>query len=668
MKIVKKRERKPKNISEQIKSIMITYIIVALLVISTVSSACSFVNTVSSVNETMISVAHETADSVKEQIMNSLLQVEMIGMIPELGSEELTKDQKQEILDRYAKFYGWNSSTLLDVNGISFVDSETDLSGRDYFQKAIKGEANCGDPVLIPSQDLYVIMYAAPLWKDGIPNTEIVGVVLATKDAKVFSEAMSHIKPSKNGGAYMINTQGNTIASYDLEAVLNQKNTIEAVKTNSKLESLAGLEQKMIEGKTGTGYYIYGGNTKVMAYIPVGINGWALAIEAPITDFLFGVMASLVLTVITLIIATIVCRRAALRLGNRIGQPIALFSDRLKLLAKGDLHSEVPTINTEDETKVLEEATVNIVQSQKLIIGDLAYVLEEMANGNFRVESNIGYEAYVGQYTTLIESAKNLSHQLSDTLLHINETAEQVNSSASQMEASAQALAEGATEQAGAIEEVSATVEDVTSISEKSAKDAMEAANTTKQSADNARSTGHEMEELTSAMMRITETSKEIESIIGAIEDIASQTNLLSLNASIEAARAGEAGRGFAVVAGHIGKLASDSSNSAVMTRNLIAKALEEIENGNEIVKRATVVINTALGEMEQISSKAMEVATSSKSQVDVLGQVGLGMEQIVSVVQTNSATAQEASAISEQLATQADYLKEMIGKFQFRV
>ena len=159
-------------------------------------------------------------------------------------------------------------------------------------------------------------------------------------------------------------------------------------------------------------------------------------------------------------------------------------------------------------------------------------------------------------------------------------------------------------------------------------------------------------------------TSKEIENIIAAIEDIASQTNLLALNASIEAARAGEAGRGFAVVADQIGKLATDSAQSAVNTRELIRKWLDEVQEGNGIVENTMNSIGTVLANMEAFAGMASGAADASKMQVDLLKQIEVGMEQISGVVENNSAAAQETSAVSEELYAQATNLETMVEMF----
>ena len=188
-----------------------------------------------------------------------------------------------------------------------------------------------------------------------------------------------------------------------------------------------------------------------------------------------------------------------------------------------------------------------------------------------------------------------------------------------------------------------------------------------KEAQDNAAKSQTDLAELTEAMQRISETSLEIQNIIGDIEDIASQTNLLSLNASIEAARAGDAGRGFGVVADQIGKLADDSARSAVNTRELIAKSIQEVKNGNAITKKTVAVLNDILESMKIFASAAEASNEDSKNMARMLEEIEKAIEQISEVVQSNSASAEETSATSEELSAQSDTLKELVSKFQLR-
>ena len=236
------------------------------------------------------------------------------------------------------------------------------------------------------------------------------------------------------------------------------------------------------------------------------------------------------------------------------------------------------------------------------------------------------------------------------------------------MAESAQALAEGATDQAASVEELTATIQNITeNVVDTSAK-ADKSYHGAEEFREQAEMSNEDIRQLKQAMERINETSTEIANIIGEIEDIASQTNLLSLNASIEAARAGEAGRGFAVVADQIGKLAADSAVSAVNTKQLIENCMKEIEFGNTITLKATSAIESVITGIKMLASSTKEISELSDSQADAMKQLELGVEQIADVIQNNSASAQETSATSEELSAQATNLEELVGQFKLKV
>ena len=373
--------------------------------------------------------------------------------------------------------------------------------------------------------------------------------------------------------------------------------------------------------------------------------------------FIVIVAAGLAIAVVTTMIGRIIT--------NSITEPVEQIDAAVASLRKGELSNvEMLTYESEDE---FGDTIRNLKEAMGILadyVSEISVEVKAIAQGDL-TRNGDDITDFLGDFSELKTSLLYILKRFNSTLTEISNLAEQVSSNSSEVENASKSLADGATEQAGVIEELNATIDTVVDMAEDTAKETQNASARVKASANKANEEKEKMNELLMEMEHITEISKEIGNIITDIEDIASQTNLLSLNASIEAARAGEAGKGFAVVADQIGKLAADSAKSAVNTRDLIDKTLVEIEKGNTITRTTADAFNQIIADMESFAEIAQSTMEKANSQAESLEQIGKGIEQLSGVVQGNAASSEENTAISVNLAEGAAKMQDRVKIFK---
>lgn len=643
-------------------------VILATLGISIINVALSTVisrrSTLTAIEQALTETTDLAALAAQNIISTYTVTVTEIASSPILSSPEVADSEKQAFLQTKVDEYYMHFGGMADARGYDAMH-DTDVSEELFFREALQGNCYMSTPYR-QGDDGYLVVSAPVVVEDTVQ-----GVVYFQCGTNLLQSIIDGIQIGEDGDAYILDKEGTTIAALEMEEVLSQENLIREMADNPNdeyIQALGSIEQKMVAGERGVGRYTYPeDNTDyIQGYAPIpGTDGWSVGVTISEDEFLHDayvgnnvqLAVGMVLCVLVILISAFVCRS--------ITDPIVKCAGRLHALSEGDLKSPVPQVTTRDETRILSDSTVYLVENFRVMLAEIGAILSSIADGDLTSESVEDH--YPGDFRALQENLQTISDKLNRALGGIAQSAGHVSNGAAQVAASSTALSQGSTEQASAVVQLSATLQDIDGDAKKTAR----LSEQTKTVMDGAQmqllESRRNIEDLNQAMGLIITTSNEIKHIIDTIEDIALQTKILSLNASVEAARAGEDGKGFAVVADEIRELALKSDESAKATMDLIRRSIEAVGNGGQAVTNVTTSV-THMTELTGQATEQMELmAEAVERQTNAISQVTQAVSQISDVVQSNSATAEESAAISEELSNQATVLNRLVGGFTLR-
>jgi len=561
---------------------------------------------------------------------------------------------------------GYLAFAFADLEGNATVYNSaretTNIASREYFQTALKGQASVSDIIVSSATNQLVMIYAAPVYENG----KLIGVIYARRDGNALSEIVSTANYKETGYAYIINNDGVVVGHKDTSLVYSQNNSIESMKTDESVRELGEFTQKALSRTKGSDEYTYQGVAKIAAYVPIENTPWIVVFGVDKDDITSSVKALQGSLALITILAMVIGALITFVVSNNIARPIKKVTVAAQEIARGSFDVAL-SVKSKDEVGKLAEAfnlTLARLTNYQGYIDEISQALANLAQGNLRITLQREYE---GQFEKLKVNLETLLEGLNDTMVQIYQASDQVNSGSEQVANGAQALSQGATEQASSIEELSASIAEVADQIRTTADNAKNARDKADLAGKEMLTSTDQMDNMVSAMKQITMKSSEISKIIKIIEDIAFQTNILSLNAAVEAARAGAAGKGFAVVADEVRNLAAKSAEAAKNTTVLIEDTLKAVEYGSRIATQTADCLSTSAQATKETVSLIDEIALSSQDQAIAIVQVNQGIGQISAVVQTNAATAEESAAASQELSGQANLLKDLLSKFQLR-
>ena len=620
-----------KSIRKKITVCLMATVLIALALVGGSSIFLNYRSTIVTVDQMMSETAVLAAERVEQELIAYKNVAMDAGCMPQLTNSAISLEAKRSIMDEFIRMHDFRRGNIIGKDGISIFDGN-DYSDREYVKQAMQGNVYVSEPLISKITGDLSIMVAAPLYAHGNYGGEIVGVVYFVPQETFLNDIVCSIELGENSRTYMINKNGDTIADITLDTITTQNVEREA-QNDKSLKSRAALHEAMRRGENGFGSIKSEDGPRFLAYAPVGgTDGWSVAVASPKMNFLADTYFGIVINIAVIVASILASIVVAMKLSSNISVPMRACAARMKLLVEGDLDAPVPKAVGQDETAELTRSTADMVVGLNTIINDIGYLLKEMANQNFDIQSQ-HREAYVGGYQSILLSMRTLKMSLSDTIRQIDASAGQVSSASGQVSTGAQTLSQGSMEQASAIEELAATINDISASAQKTSAAAEEAGKFVGQAGAQLGISVEYVKDLNVAMEKISASSQEISKIIAAIENIAFQTNILALNAAVEAARAGAAGKGFAVVADEVRNLASKSDEAAKATKGLIGGSITAVNEGSQVVGKVTEALEQTAASASKVTDQMTVVVEAVAAQTGAIAQVTEGVDQISAVM-----------------------------------
>lgn len=514
--------------------------------------------------------------------------------------------------------------------------------------------------------DRFNLTYNANRFMNGSANlTNAVRAYAATADQTYYDAYMTEVNELKNREIGVANLREIGITE-DEEAMISEMSTLSNDLVPLEEKAMAAAAAGRIqEAQT----YVFGEKymtaiqqisqlkTKFLEVLDIRAAGEVQKLSVMCMLIKWMVYVFLLLSVAIQAVQVCIVKRKVIR-------PVLHIRDEMLELSRGNLSTVFRLEADSSEIGMLVDAIHKTKSELKKYIDDISFHLEEMSKGNMGLSMDCDY---IGDFKPIRQSLQIILDSMNKTIRGIDDVAAQVSAHSEQVSDGAQALAQGATQQASSVQELAATVQELTHRMAEIAKNAGQARALTSQAADALELGDEKMREMQQSMRDITEASEAISNIIKTIDDIAFQTNILALNAAVEAARAGAAGKGFAVVADEVRNLANKSSEASKQTTLLIQQSAQAVEQGVALAEDTAQALNTAVEQARSSTGYVDSIATDSEDQAGALHQISIGVDQISAVIQTNSATAQQSAAASQELHTRAGQLKQQISVFHLR-
>lgn len=539
-------------------------------------------------------------------------------------------------------YLGTPDKKLIESSGF-IPPAGFDVTTREWYINAVNtDEVYVSDPYIDVVTNKPVITISKKVTKNG----NIFGVI--GMDI-LMDDALASIKVDSVSNEFYV-----TLLDKNLNVIYHPSKDIKEETINSYLKIANNSKGKVIKDFDNIKRIVRQTNIKSTNWIVLGL--------LPKSLISFEVLKIIIIYISLTLIVLLIAFFIGARISKKYFTPLISISKKVNQLSEGnlDLIFDEPIVST--EVKILTTSLNNMIKNLNLYIKDIEESLKAISTGNITTASDISYK---GDFVLIKSSIDNIRDSLGKLLSQIFITSDQLVLGANQVSSGSVQLSRGATDQASAIEELSASLNDVSNQIRLNAENSNKSIQSSVKSSVLIDKGEKDMIDMLKAMSEIGDASSQIAKIIKAVEDIAFQTNILALNAAVEAARAGQAGKGFAVVADEVRNLASKSADAAKDTTVLIDRAINAVNSGKEIADVTASTFAEIKESSDSLKVLIEEISGATNAQAESINQINIGVEQISSVIQSNTITAETSAATSQELLAQATALSQLIEKFK---
>lgn len=655
-----KKLKKNTSIKDRMISCVVTVMICLGIVITLIMAMANFSvvdTTMLDAMQPMARVASQNISSNLHQLSEQMYRISVDSLLMDSLIAGDKKEVKQFLSDRENEIeFVWLG--IYDTDGSIYMGDDnapSDIRNQEYYQLIQEtGNRVIGKPY--SEKGIVQLAVTVPVTVEG----EVEYYAVGSYKYDLLNDVISSISLGETGSCYIIDEKGTVICDREIEKIEKGENVFEVYNSNSNKE----LFQRIINGQTGSDTARLSGVRYYMGFSPVVGTNWAVVIDVPKEEFTGKAKAAVAVCIVVIVLFIFLSLQIIKKTVTGMTDSLKAATQRLKGLAEGDLTKEIAVINSGDELEILTAALSKTIHSLKEYITNIRYVLQELSDGNYTVETDYHFS---GDFRALQEALDMIVTALNQNMKAMNYTSVEVSENTKEVAAYTEKLYQGSDMQKKAIERLERSVnvidDNIGTIAD-SAKSVNQSADETGKKVEESMG---QMEDMVKSMDMINQNMQAIVKISKMIEDISSETSLLSLNASIEAARAGEHGKGFAVVSEQIGVLAQQSADASAKTAEIIHYTQQSIQEGVAAVYLTAQSLQNIQETAEQFSVITENLERVIQKQHMAAEEVRREIASVEEIAENNIETAENTNNSCKEFLNQAQVLKELVEQVRIK-